>query len=117
MRRGKGKRYFFKKQTKAYIGKRLQPLRLKWGNPKWRERINEAFFWEIPKELKRKERIRDVHKETTYQAVKEKRHSNALCVKALKKTTEEELCLSQTDTESHLQSDCCQQEKWRSVHS
>lgn len=64
------------------------------GKSKVREqdgvRINEAFFWKVPRELKRKECIRDVHKRTEHQAVKEKETQHCTLCQRPQEATEEE---------------------------
>lgn len=51
------------------------------GKSKVREKygVRKRPFWKVPKEHKRKECIRDVHKETEYQAVKKRSSLPAAC--------------------------------------
>lgn len=67
---------------------------------RWCEWINEAFFWEVPKKLKRKECKKDVNKKTEHQAVKEKTELRTLCQRPQEKPQRRKLCLSQSDTET-----------------
>lgn len=65
-RKGKGKRYS-KKQTKAFIGKGSSQSglsgKIQSERAGWRERINEALFWKVQKELKRKECVKGCQQE------------------------------------------------------